>query len=132
VVASVTAVLTVFVAVRDSSTAALVIAGGCMLLALVAWWALLGWKPTVVSIREGVLDVTRGGHSETFELTDPATAVNFKGRPGTPGWAATIRNGNGPRTVLRSSHVKPRQFERIVRHYRSRTEASASEETSAD
>jgi hypothetical protein len=130
VVASVTAVLTLFVAVRDSSAAALVIAGGCMLLALVAWWALLGWKPTVVSITEGVLEITRGGHSETFELTDPSTYVNFNGRPGSPAWAATVRNGNGPRTVLRSSHVKPRQFERIVRHYRSRTEVSESEETS--
>ncbi len=29
-----------------------------------------------------------------------------------------LRTKNGPRTILRSSHVKPRQFERIVRHHR--------------
>ena len=101
----------------------LVVAGGCIVLALVAWWALLGWKPTVVTIEEGVLDIARGGRSEQFQLTDPTTVVEFAGRPGSPTWAATIRNSNGPRTVLRSSQVKPRQFERIVRHYRTRTEA---------
>jgi hypothetical protein len=120
VAASVFAVLTLFVAISDSSTAALVIAGGCMVLALVSWWALLGWKPTVVTIEEGVLDISRGGHSEQFELTDPTTVVDFAGRPGSPTWAATIRKQNGPRTVLRSSQVKPRQFERIVRYYRAR------------
>ena len=118
VVAAVAAVITLFVAVSDNSSAALVVAGGCLVLALVAWWALLGWKPTVVTIEEGALEVTRGGHTERFELTEPSTSVTFAGRPGSPSWAATIKNDNGPRTVLRSSHVKPRQFERIVRHYR--------------
>ncbi len=118
VVAAVAAVITLFVAVSDDSSSALVVAGGCIVLALVAWWALLGWKPTVVTIEEGVLEVTRGGHTERFELTEPSTSVTFAGRPGSPSWAATIRNDNGPRTVLRPSHVKPRQFERIVRHYR--------------
>jgi hypothetical protein len=130
-VASVTGVLTLFVAVRDDSSAALVIAGGCMVLALVAWWALLGWKPTVVTIREGVLDITRGGHSEQFELTDPSTVVEFGGSPGSPRWTATIRNKNGPRTVLRSSHVKPRQFERIARHYRPRAEPTRPDEAAS-
>lgn len=120
VAASVTAVLTLFVAINDNSAAALVIAGGCMVLALVSWWALLGWKPTVVTIEEGVLDISRGGHSERFELTDPTTVVDFAGRPGSPTWAATVRRQNGPRTVLRASQVKPRQFERIVRYHRAR------------
>ena len=98
--------------------AALVIAGGCVVLAVVAWWALLGWRPTVVSIREGVIDVTRAGHTDRFELADPSTTVEFSGRPGSPTWTAVLRTKNGPRTILRSSHVKPRQFERIVRHHR--------------
>ena len=105
VVAAVAAVITLFVAVSDNSSAALVVAGGCIVLALIAWWALLGWKPTVVTIEEGALEVTRGGHTERFELTEPSTSVTFAGRPGSPSWAATIRNDNGPRTVLRSSHV---------------------------
>jgi hypothetical protein len=129
VAASVAAVLTLFVAISDSSAPALVIAGGCMLLALVSWWALLGWKPTVVTIEEGVLDVSRGGHSERFELTDPATVVDFAGRPGSPTWTATVRNNNGPRTVLRPSQVKPRQFERIVRHHRAPAETARSDDT---
>jgi len=93
-------------------------------LALVAWWALLGWKPTVVTIRDGVLDATRGGRTERFELTDPSTTVEFSGRPGSPTWTATIRNDNEPRTLLRPNQVKPRQFERIVRHYRRRASGS--------
>jgi hypothetical protein len=130
VIAAVAAVITLFVAVSDDSSAALVVAGGCIVLALVAWWALLGWKPTVVTLEEGVLEVDRGGHTDRFELTDPATTVTFSGRPGSPSWAATVRNGNGPRTVLRSSHVKPRQFERIVRHYRTTGDTARSDETS--
>ena len=118
VLASVAAVLTLFVAVSESSVAALVIAAGCVVLGVVAWWALLAWRPTVVSIREGVLDITRGGHTETFELADPSTSVEFSGKPGSPTWTAVVRSKNGPRTILKSSHVKPRQFERIVRHHR--------------
>ncbi len=121
VVAAVTGVLTSFVAISESSTAALVVAAGCLALALVAWWALLSWRPVVVTVREGTLDITRGEHSETFDLTDPATVVEFRGRPG-PSWTALVRHANGPRTVLRPSHVKPRQFERIVRHHRAPAE----------
>ena len=102
------------------------------MLALVAWWALLGWKPTVVTIEEGVLEMARGGRTEQFELTEPTTAVEFTGRPGSPSWAATIRNNNGPRTVLRPSHVKPRQFERIVRHYRQRADHQTSVTTAPE
>ena len=91
----------------------MVIAGGCGVLALVSSWALISWKPTVVSIRGGVLEITRGGHSDRFELEDPSTVVEFSGRPGSPAWTAMIKHANGPRTILRSSHVKPRQFERI-------------------
>jgi hypothetical protein len=129
VVASVAAVLTSFVAVSESSAAALVIAGGCMVLALVAWWGLLGWRPTVVTIRDGVLHVTR---SDTYDLTDPATVVTFTGKPGSPAWAASVRQANGPRTALRSSQVKPRQFERIVRAYRSSAAAESPVEHQAD
>lgn len=128
VIASVTAVLTLFVAVSESSSAALVIAGGCVVLALVAWWALLAYKPTVVSIREGVLDITRGGHTDRYELTDPSTVVEFNGRPGAPTWTAMVKEANGPRTILRPSQVKPRQFERIVRHHRSRATAARPDE----
>ena len=128
VLASVSAVLLLFVAVSDDSTAALVIAAGCVVLGLVAWWALLAWKPAVVSITEGVLEITRGGRTERLELTDPSTEVDFAGRPGSPTWTATIRKKNGPRTILRSSQVKPRQFERIVRYYRTRTDAPQPDE----
>lgn len=117
VVAAVAGVLTSFVAISEQSTAALVVAAGCFALGLVAWWALLSWRPVVVTVREGTLEITRGEHGDTFDLTDPATVVEFRGRPG-PTWTALVRHGNGPRTVLRSSHVKPRQFERIVRHHR--------------
>ncbi len=122
VVAAVAGVLTSFIAISEQSTAALVVAAGCFALGLVAWWALLSWRPVVVTVREGTLEITRGEHGDTFDLTDPATVVEFRGRPG-PTWTALVRHANGPRTVLRSSHVKPRQFERIVRHHRPRTDA---------
>ena len=124
-VSAVAGVLTAFVALSEDSTPALVIAGGCGVLALVSSWALISWKPTVVSIREGVLEITRGEHSDRFELEDPSTVVEFSGRPGSPAWTAMVKHSNGPRTILRSSHVKPRQFERIVRHHRARQEPGA-------
>ena len=124
VVAAVTGVLTIFVGVSEESGASLVIAACCFLLAVVAWWGLLSWRPTVVSIEEGVLEITRSGRTERYELTDPATVVEFSGRPGSPTWTATVRNHNGPRTLLRPSQVKPRQFERIVRHHRARAQAA--------
>ena len=124
-VSAVAGVLTAFVALSEDSTPAMVIAGGCGVLALVSSWALVSWKPTVVSIRGGVLEITRGGHSDRFELEDPSTVVEFTGRPGSPAWTAMVKHANGPRTILRSSHVKPRQFERIVRHHRARREPGA-------
>ena len=118
VIASVAGVLTIFVAVKEESAAALVVAAGSFLLALVSWWGLLSWKPTIVTIREGVLEVSRGGRVDSYELTDSSTVVEFTGRPGSPTWTATVRTANGPRTILRANQVKPRQFERIVRYHR--------------
>ena len=135
--ASVAGVLTLFVAISESSAAALVIAAGCMVLALVAWWALLSWSPTTVRVHDGVLDVARRDHIDRFDLADPATEVTLGSRPGLPGWTATFKEPNGPRVVIRSSQVKARQFTRIVEHHRARAHtggagrpSGAEEETS--
>ena len=56
--ASVISVLMIFLAVQDGNANSLVRAGAVLVIALAALWLMLGWEPTVVSVRDGVLEVS--------------------------------------------------------------------------
>jgi len=87
--------------------------------ALAAGWALSSWSPSVISIRDGVLEVADRRQETTYDLRDPATQVELGDKPGSPSWKAVIDHPDSRSVVIRAQQVKARQFTEIVQHHRS-------------
>lgn len=117
-VASVVAVLVLVSAIADSSGSGVFVAALLALLAAGASWVLTRWEPTVVTVRDGRLEVTRGDDGDYFDLRDPATEVHLDGNPSSPTWRARFSEPEGSRATLRRTQVKARQFVDIVEHHR--------------
>ncbi len=120
VVASVAAVITLFLVAPDPDTGGFVLVLCLGLLAAAAGWGLASWKPTVVSIRDGILEVSRGDQEDTYDLRDPDTRVDLGTRTGSPSWRAKVASPDGPTTVITAREVKARHFTEIVEHHRGR------------
>ena len=118
-VASVVAVLVLVSAIADRSGSAFFVAVLLGVLAAGASWFLTRWEPTVVTLRDGRLEVTRGDDGDYFDLSDPATEVHLDGNPGSPTWRARFSEPEGSKATLRPTQVKARQFVDIVEHHRS-------------
>lgn len=121
-VASVAAVLVLVSAIADSSGSGVFVAALLALLAAGASWVLTRWEPTVVTVRDGRLEVTRGDDGDYFDLRDPATEVHLDGNPSSPTWRARFSEPEGSRATLRRTQVKARQFVDIVEHHRAHAE----------
>ena len=59
--------------VSNGGTKLVILAGVALGLAMATWWALLNWTPEIVSISNGVLEVSRGADADSFDLRDPST-----------------------------------------------------------
>jgi hypothetical protein len=118
---SVGAVIGIFWAVSDGSSTAILGAAGLTVLAMVSWWALLNWSPPVVSISNGLLEVSRGsgGGGEKWDLRDPATEIAFRGRTSSRSWKATVRSPKGSQVTIPARTVDAAQFTELVEYYQS-------------
>jgi hypothetical protein len=115
---SVGAVIGIFWAVSDGSSEAILGAAGLTVLAMISWWALLNWAPPVVSISNGLLEVSRGSSAgKTWDLRDPATEIAFRGRTSSRSWKATVRDPDGSQVTIPARTVDPAQFTQLVEHY---------------
>jgi hypothetical protein len=112
--ASVISVLMIFLAVQDGTTNSLLRAGAVLLIALAAAWLILGWEPTVISVRDGLLEVSHGSRGQKADLRDPNVVAESSGKPGSPAWKLTVRRPNGKPIVVRGYQVRRRPFARIV------------------
>jgi hypothetical protein len=119
VVFAVAAVIAIFRAVSDGSSDVILLAIGSTAAAMVSWWALLGWAPPVVSISNGLLELSRGANSTSWDLRDPATEITFRGRPASRSWKAILRTKGEKPATISSRQVDPAQFVEIVEHYQS-------------
>jgi hypothetical protein len=120
VLAAVASVLTLFLSGGDDTRTGFLVAGGLAVVALLAFWALVSWDPTTVSIRDGILEVSSGRREDQFDLRDPHTEVELGERPGSPSWRAVFKAPDSRTTTIGSQQVKARQFTEIVEHHRSR------------
>jgi hypothetical protein len=84
---------------------------------MASWWALLNWAPPIVSVSNGLLELSRGSSSESWDLRDPDTEITFRGRPSSPRWRAVLRGENGKPVTISARHVDAAQFTEIVEHY---------------
>jgi len=110
-------VLTLIVTAADPTTAELTMAALLAAIALAAGWALSRWSPSVIAIRDGVLEVANRRETK-IDLRDPQTTVELGDKPGSPNWKAVIGQPKGRNVVIRAQQVKARQFTSIVQHYR--------------
>jgi hypothetical protein len=120
VIASVAAVLALFRVAPAPSAGGFVVVICLAAIAVAAGWGLASWQPTIVSIRDGVLEVARAGREEEFDLRDPATRVELGRDPGSPRWKATVTRPDGRAATIDARQVKARHFTRIVEHHRHR------------
>jgi hypothetical protein len=116
---SVGAVLGILWAVSEGSGQAILGAAGLTLLAMVSWWALLNWSPPIVSISDGVLEISRGTRGVTWDLRDPDTEITFRGKPSSRAWKAIVQAPDGKPTTISARTVDPAQFVELVEHYQS-------------
>ena len=117
-VASIAAVLALFLAFRSPALGSLLLVALLAAVAAGAWWALSEWNPAVVSVREGVLTVTSDESEEQFDLRDPRTAVDLGPNPKAPTWKATVSRPDGRTAVIRAQQVQARHFVALVEHHR--------------
>jgi hypothetical protein len=123
VAASVISVLMIFLAVQDGTTNSLLRAGAVLVIALAAAWLILGWEPTVVSVRDGLLEVSHGSRGQKADLRDPHVIAESSGKPGSPAWKLTVRRPEGKPIVVRGYQVHRRPFARIVAWHQSHPHA---------
>jgi hypothetical protein len=116
VVAAVSSVLAIFAAVDTGTGSALLLSGVLVAASLVLWWALVSWSPTVVSVRNGTLEIGRGAGTKTYDLSDPDTTVEVRGDVRSPAWRAVVTDGSR-RVVLNRRQVRPARFTEIVEHH---------------
>jgi hypothetical protein len=133
VIAAVLGVLRVFSAVRDGdgNDWASAIAFGAI--ALAALGVIAAWEPTIVSVREGVLEVTRGSRRREADLRDPAVRAQTSGKPSSPSWKVVVQRHEDKPIVVRGNQVRRRQFARIVEFHQAHPRPpEKSEETDSE
>ncbi len=132
-VLSVLAVVVVFAAVARPSGRAFAFALVITAAAGLAWWAFLNWSPTIVSISNGILEVTHGDRATSVELCDAADRLELSGDPGSRSWRAVVQRPEGGQLTIRARQVKTAEFQSIVRHHADPgTHRSAPREAHAD
>ncbi|HEY0902409.1 MAG TPA: hypothetical protein VGE14_00815, partial [Marmoricola sp.] len=114
---SVGAVIGIFWAVSEGGGQAVLGAAGLTALAMASWWALLNWSPAIISISNGLLEVSRGSSTESWDLRDPDTEITYRGRVTSRSWRAVLRNDDGKPVTISASNVDASQFTEIVAHY---------------
>ena len=93
-------------------------AGTLLAVTLVLYAVRAGSTPTLVAIRSGQLEVTRGKTHEVFDLTSRFTRIEVVGKPGGRGWKVLFgRFGRDP-LVINSSIVDPEKFTAELERYR--------------
>lgn len=122
-----TVILTVWVAAsafatleawRAPSEPAIGMAAAIIALTALTWVVRAGTSVARVSLRGGILDIHKGGQRTTFSLRDNYQLIDVVGRPGRPGWKVLFHRHDHPSFVIDSSLVEPREFMRVLRHYR--------------
>ncbi len=104
----------IFLAVQDGTTNSLLRAGAVLVIALASAWLMLGWEPTVVSVRDGVLEVNNGSRGQQADLRDPNVVADSSGKPASPAWKLTVKRPDAKPIVVRGYQVHRRPFARIV------------------
>ncbi len=110
-----------YVAYEDPRPLTLGGAGTLLVVTLALYAVRAGSSPTLIAIRAGQLEVTRGRSVERFDLTSRFTRIEVVGKPGRLGWKVLLgRFGKDP-LVITSAVVDPKSFTAELARYRPRS-----------
>ncbi|GAB3991834.1 hypothetical protein [Nocardioides marmoraquaticus] len=102
----------------DTASGRLVPAVGLVLLAGAALLSLGSLAPTVVTLRESVVEVAHGETVRRYDLAESGVRLDLQGSPSSLSWQARLGHPDGDVDLLRRRQVDPREFTDAVRAYR--------------
>ena len=107
-----------YVAYQDPTETALGVAGVLALLSAVIWAVRAGSSPTRMSLQQGRLEIHSAAGRHVFDLANPHTSIEVRGRPGSRGWKVLFHRRAMAPFVVDSSMVDPDAFTEVLLHHR--------------
>lgn len=107
-----------YVAYQDPTETALGVAGVLALLSAVIWAVRAGSSPTRMSLQQGRLEIHSAAGRHVFDLANPHTSIEVRGRPGSRGWKVLFHRRAMAPFVVDSSMVDPGAFTEVLLHHR--------------
>ncbi|MBM7508725.1 hypothetical protein JOE61_002539 [Nocardioides salarius] len=107
-----------YVAYQDPTETALGVAGALALLSAVIWAVRAGSSPTRMSLQQGRLEIHSAAGRHVFDLANPHTSIEIRGRPGSRGWKVLFHRRAMAPFVVDSSMVDPGAFTEVLLHHR--------------
>ncbi len=107
-----------YVARQDPTETALGVTGVLALLTAVIWAVRAGASPTRMSLQQGRLEIRSAAGRHLFDLANPHTSIEVRGRPGSRGWKVLFHRRAMAPFVVDSSMVDPTAFTEILLHHR--------------
>lgn len=107
-----------YVAYQDPTETALGVAGVLALLTAVIWAVRASASPTRMSLQQGRLEIHSAAGRHLFDLGNPHTSIEVRGRPGSRGWKVLFHRRAMAPFVIDSSMVDPAAFTEVLLHHR--------------
>lgn len=107
-----------YVAYQDPTETALGVAGVLALLTAVIWAVRASASPTRMSLQQGRLEIHSAAGRHLFDLGNPHTSIEVRGRPGSRGWKVLFHRRAMAPFVVDSSMVDADAFTDVLLHFR--------------
>lgn len=103
-----------YVAYQDPTETALGVAGVLALLTAVIWAVRASASPTRMSLQQGRLEIQSAAGRHLFDLGNPHTSIEVRGRPGSRGWKVLFHRRAMAPFVIDASMVDPAAFTEVL------------------
>ncbi|MEN8707539.1 MAG: hypothetical protein ABF306_15485 [Nocardioides marinisabuli] len=107
-----------YVAYGDPTETALGVTGVLALLSAVIWAVRASASPTHMTFQQGRLEIRSAAGRHLFDLGNPHTAIEVRGRPGSRGWKVLFHRRAMAPFVVDPSMVDPVAFTEVLLHHR--------------
>lgn len=107
-----------YVAYGDPTETTLGVTGVLALLSAVIWAVRASASPTHMTLQQGRLEIRSAAGRHLFDLGNPHTAIEVRGRPGSRGWKVLFHRRAMAPFVVDPSMVDPVAFTEVLLHHR--------------
>jgi hypothetical protein len=106
-----------WLAYQDRTTVSYGIAGTAVVFTLVLWAAWASSPAAHLHVHGGMLEVSRGGRTDRFDLSSHYTLIRVEGGPRSSRWRVLIERPQDTPYVIDRSMVDPRSFLEVLAAY---------------